>query len=444
VELTGKMSKHNTLAIWTNGRKVGVWARTATGPTSLQYDDRWVASSEGRVLSLSLPFTPENHPHRTKAVTNFFDNLLPDNDEIRKRIKARHSTETTGTFDLLSAIGRECVGAVQLLPEGEKPQGYDSITAKKLGDTEVESVITSAISGDRPAGKSPHVDFRISIAGAQEKTALLFHRNSWWIPQGATPTTHIFKLPLGLVGNLQIDMKDSVENEWLCSCLMRAFGLATASCEIAYFGTKKVLVVERFDRVWQQGKQWIARLPQEDFCQALGKSGANKYENEGGPGMLDIVRVLNGSANAMADKYAFIKAQIIFFLLAATDGHAKNFSIFHDRGGGYRLTPFYDVLSAWPIIGRGNGKLDIHRAALAMAVRGNSPHRKLLEIKPYHWVSLARVAGLPQGEALLEEVCSQLPNVLETVSQLLPKGFPSSVADPIFRGMVRQAKTLKL
>ena len=46
-------------------------------------------------------------------------------------------------------------------------------------------------------------DFRISIAGAQEKTAFLRHQGKWCRPIGSTPTTHIFKLPLGLVGNRQ-------------------------------------------------------------------------------------------------------------------------------------------------------------------------------------------------------------------------------------------------
>jgi serine/threonine-protein kinase HipA len=154
------------------------------------------------------------------------------------------------------------------------------------------------------------------------------------------------------VRNLQADRQDSVENEWLCSRLMRAFGLETAHCERARFGRRKVLVVQRFDRAPIEGR-WIAMLPQEDLCQALGVPAARKYESEGGPGMRDILRVLDASARPAEDKRAFVKAQIMFWLLAATDGHAKNYSIFYERGGTCRLTPIYDVLSAWPIIGRG-------------------------------------------------------------------------------------------
>jgi serine/threonine-protein kinase HipA len=397
---------------------------------------------ERRVLSLSLPFTPDNVPHTGKVVANFFDNLLPDSDAIRRRIKARFNTPTTEAFDLLTAVGRECVGAVQLLPEGETSSGFDKITGEKLNEAGVEHAISTALSASPLARQAEEDDFRISIAGAQEKTALLFHRGHWWLPHGLTPTTHIFKLPLGVVGNLRMDMQDSVENEWLCSRLMDAFGLETATCEIKQFGARKVLVVERFDRRWIN-RSWIARLPQEDFCQALGVSGNDKYENQGGPGIRDILRVLDASSRAAEDKRAFVKAQFVFWLLAATDGHAKNFSIFHEPGGTYRLTPFYDVLSAWPVIGHGAGLLDIHKAELAMAVRGKSPHRRLLEIQPRHFDWAARLAGLGDASKLIAEVVAQVPSVIEHVRRESHKGFPSNVRDSIFAGIQQQAERLK-
>ena len=86
------------------------------------------------------------------------------------------------------------------------------------------------------AGEHESVDsLRLSIAGAQEKTALLRHRGQWLLPQGSTPTTHILKLPLGLVGNMRADMRTSVENEWLCTRIIAAYGLPVAPCEITHF-----------------------------------------------------------------------------------------------------------------------------------------------------------------------------------------------------------------
>lgn len=283
-------------------------------------------------------------------------------------------------------------------------------------------------------------DFRLSIAGAQEKTALLYHRGNWCIPGGATPTTHIFKLPLGLVGGMAADMRDSVENEWLCHQILKAYGLPVAECEMARFAEHRVLIVKRFDRAPASG--WIARLPQEDFCQALGCSPSNKYEAEGGPGMGDILRVLAGSSRPEEDRRNFLRAQLLFWILAATDGHAKNFSLFHERGGGYRLTPFYDVLSAWPIIGDGPNLLAWPKAKLAMAVRSKNAHWKLADIKRRHWEHIGRTGGLGGDVTWIEQIADTTPAVIEQVRGRLPPGFPGAVADAIFTGMTRQSAQL--
>ena len=434
------MSASAPLSVWMNGLRVGTWTQPRTGAPSFHYDPAWIASDAARVLSLSLPFTPGNTPHRGAVVSNFFENLLPDSDAIRRRLQARFATDSTEAFDLLTAIGRDCVGAVQLLPTDEKPVGFDEIKGTPLDETGVEQAINSAISGQRVLGQLDDAEFRISIAGAQEKTALLFHRNRWYLPTGATPTTHIFKLPLGLVGNLQADLQDSVENEWLCSRLVAAFGLETPPCEIAQFGARKVLVVERFDRAKQTG--WIARLPQEDFCQAIGLPPTLKYESDGGPGLRDILRVLDTSSHAAADKRAFVKAQLLFWLLAATDGHAKNFSLFHERGGTYRLTPLYDVLSVWPVVGPKANQVPWQKASLAMAVRATNAHWKLKDIRPRHWSAVAKRAGLGDADALIHEILSLVPSALSSVGSLLPKKFPAHVSDKIFAGIAQQAKVL--
>jgi serine/threonine-protein kinase HipA len=200
------------------------------------------------------------------------------------------------------------------------------------------------------------------------------------------------------------------------------------------FGSRKVLAVERFDRARQPGG-WIARLPQEDFCQALGLPSTKRYEGDGGPGMRDILRVLDTSARAAEDKRAFVKAQIVFWMLAAVDGHAKNFSIFHERGNTYRLTPLYDVISAWPIIGRGANHLAWPKAKLAMAVRSKNAHWKLSEIKTRHWDVVTRSAGLGSASTLLQEIVTQTPKVIESVNREIPRGFPAVVHNKILNGL---------
>ena len=444
----GRGPRHpHPLVVWINGQTVGEWT-VREGEHRFQYAEEWTASPAARRLSLSLPMTPGNAPQRGPVVQNYFDNLLPDSNAIRTRLQGKFATPSTDAFDLLTAIGRECVGAVQLLPPGVLPTGFDRIEAEALDDAAVEHAINVSLSTGRVLGQRDDEDFRISIAGAQEKTALMQREGKWFRPLNATPTTHIFKLPLGRVGNMQADMKESVENEWLCSRIMSALGLPTAHCDIATFGERKVLVVQRFDRALQNAgsdnsdTEWIARLPQEDFCQALGVPGSQKYETDGGPGMRDILRVLDASSNATADKLAFVKAQMVFWLLAATDGHAKNFSIFLERGGAYRLTPFYDVLSAWPVIGSGADQIAFQKAKLAMALRSKSSHWALQDLRARHWDGVAKLAGLGDAHALCNDLLAQLPGALESVETQLPSSFPEHVARTIFEGVRNTAKRL--
>lgn len=432
------MSAHS-LAVWMNGERVGLWSAPPGRPQIFRYDDAWLNNEARRVLSLSLPFTVGNEPLRGASVSNFFENLLPDNDQIRRRIQTHFHADSGRAFDLLAAIGRDCVGAIQLLPETHEPPEVKTIRAKRLDETGVAQAIrTTLTSGSALAGNETD-EFRFSIAGAQEKTALLYHKGSWCIPGGTTPTTHIFKLPLGLVGGMAADMRDSVENEWLCHQILKAYGLPVAECGMARFSEYRVLIVKRFDRAPASG--WIARLPQEDFCQALGCSPSQKYEAEGGPGMGDILRVLAGSSRSNEDRGNFLRAQLLFWILAATDGHAKNFSLFHERGGSYRLTPFYDVLSAWPIIGKGPNLLPWPKAKLAMAVRSKNVHWKLADIKRRHWEHLGRTSGLSDG-AWIDQIADITPSVIETVRGLIPAGFPEAVADTIFAGMRQQVSQL--
>jgi serine/threonine-protein kinase HipA len=159
--------------------------------------------------------------------------------------------------------------------------------------------------------------------------------------------------------------------------------------------------------------------------------------------MADILRVLAGSSRAIEDGRAFVKAQMVFWLLAATDGHAKNFSLFHERGGTYRLTPFYDVLSAWPIIGNGPRELPWQKVRLAMAVRSKHAHWKIKDILPRHWDAVAQRAGLGSARALIAEVIAQTPEVIARAGRDLPKGFPSRVAERIFAGLQEQANHLE-
>lgn len=352
----------------------------------------------GRPLSLSLPFTfghdpRESIPIRGDAVAAYFDNLIPDSERILQRMHQRYGTRSTSAFDLLGAVGRDCAGAVQLVPAGETPDDVENIDFRPLDEADIATLLRDVPSMDRWTHEETEA-FRLSIAGAQEKTALLRHEGRWCIPRGATPSTHIFKLPLGVVGNMQVDMRQSVEIEWLCMQLAEALGLPVAPTEIGCFEDQKVLIVECFDRQLSRDGTWWQRIPQEDFCQVFGQPPTRKYEADGGPGMRDIMDRLQGSEQALQDRATFFRAQMIFWLMAATDGHAKNFSIHLLPDGRYRLAPLYDILSTWPIQGRGPNRLDPRRARLSMAVRSKNAHYVLHDIHRWHWVAMAEKMGL--------------------------------------------------
>ncbi|MGH6610289.1 MAG: HipA domain-containing protein, partial [Burkholderiaceae bacterium] len=328
------------LAVWMNGERVGVWSRGRSGLHRFTYDASWLESEHVRALSLSLPI-PVGREVAGDAVLHYFDNLLPESERIRTRLSARFRTGSTEALDLLQAVGRDCAGAVQLLPIGQRPDGFDRLDCLVLKEAEVERIVEGVTDPAFRLTDGDDDSLRISIAGAQEKTALVRVGKSWCRPLHSTPTTHILKLPLGLVGGRRLDLSHSVENEWLCAQILREFGLPVAHTEIAHFGAQKVLVVERFDRRWMDNGAWIARLPQEDFCQALGVGFENKYESDGGPGIAQCLQVLAGSEAAPGDGRLFLCAQLAFWLLAATDGHAKNFSLFLLNNDRYRLTPLY-------------------------------------------------------------------------------------------------------
>jgi serine/threonine-protein kinase HipA len=138
------------LHVWMNGLHVGTWSQPRSRAASFHYDDTWMNSAAARVLSLSLPFTPSNVPHRGEVVTSFFDNLLPDSDAIRARLRRRFGTQDESAFALLEAIGRDCVGAIQLLPDGQSSRGYKRIDATALDDNEVERVICIPVRPESP------------------------------------------------------------------------------------------------------------------------------------------------------------------------------------------------------------------------------------------------------------------------------------------------------
>lgn len=434
----GRKRQGAELFVFMNGEKVGLLSRVSSGKLEFRYEACWLRSKSGRPLSLSMPMAEQIYSGAT--VENYFDNLLPDSQPIRNRIQKRFGARSDRGFDLLWHIGRDCVGAIQLFPEDILVDVH-KIESEPLSDAD----IAATLQGYRtmPLGMREDREFRISLAGAQEKTAFLRRNDEWHRPLGTTPTSHIFKLPIGRIEHSNMDLSDSVENEWLCHAVLKAYGLPVAHTEMMSFAGVKALVVERFDRRWAEDRTWLIRLPQEDMCQALGISPALKYESDGGPGIEQIMELLLGSSNGLADRKTFMTQVFLFWVMGAIDGHAKNFSLFLRPGGAFQLTPAYDVISVYPLVGK--GQYEQKKVSMAMSLRGKRRHDLWEQMFHRHWISTAKRCNFPEDEMaqIIERVLAELDRVIAQVEGELPEQFPDDVATPIFEGMKRARERIR-
>jgi serine/threonine-protein kinase HipA len=429
-----KKSARIPLRVFLNARLVGRLQRETSGAIHFQYDESWLSWENTFPVSLSLPLREDRYVG--DPVIAVFDNLLPDNKEIRERVAARSGANGVDPYSLLAAIGRDCVGALQFLPDGEDPGKAGTVDAKPASDKDIGDILSNLASA--PLGIGADKEFRISITGAQDKTALLHWKGKWHVPHGTTATTHILKPQIGDRDGR--DLTRSVENEHLCMRILAKLNIPVANTEICDFEGTRALVVERFDREWTKSGRLLRRA-QEDCCQALSIPPTKKYQNEGGPSMTAIFEFLKGSDDPDYDQLVFLKAQIAFWLLAAIDGHAKNFSVTLHPGGGFQLTPLYDVMSAQHLYDR--KQIQRKDMKLAMSV-GNNNHYHIHEVQPRHYNQTAGRVGLPESTVALAlgQIGEDLPAAIEKACATLPADFPPEICDFIAQGALKRLKVI--
>lgn len=429
--------QHVPLRVLLNNRLVGHLTKASSGAINFRYDRTWLDWEHALPVSLSLPLRDD--AYRGEPVVAVFENLLPDSDALRRRVAEKVGAAGVDAYSLLAAIGRDCVGALQFLDEDvDDDAAAHQITGEAVDADTIEQLLKRLVQA--PLGLDRDDTFRISVAGAQEKTALLWHEGVWKKPHGTTPTTHIFKTQIGQLPN-GIDLSNSVENEYYCLKLVEAFGLPVNRAEIHTFGETKALVVERFDRRWARDGR-LLRLPQEDFCQALSVPPTRKYQSEGGPTLVQILDLLKGSDEPTDDRILVFKAQIVFWLIGATDGHAKNFSVFLNPHGNYRLTPLYDVLTAEPSLVA--GQIRRRQMKLAMSV-GSRRHYRLDEIHRRHFLQTAKEADFSEKLAAqaIEEVASVAGEALNITARALPDDFPEAIHDAVQAAVTERLRGLE-
>lgn len=427
--------RRSKTVVWHGRDRVGTLTKSTDGAIAFAYDDRWLTHSGHFPIATSLSLFQQKW--QGDIVMAVFDNLLPDAEgDLRAKIAERIGAPGRDVFSLLSELGRDCVGAFQFLPPGETP-GTEDMDYRLIDEAEMARDLQGLAVA--PLAMGDDEDFRISIAGAQEKTAYLKIEGSWGKPRGITPTSHIFKTPMGILpGPEQIDLSDSVENELFCMTLAGELGLPVAKVDKLIIGGRPVLAVERFDRLWEAGI--LRRLPQEDCCQSLGIPSSQKYQKDGGPGIADIMELLRESDRPTEDRETFFAAQIFFYLIGASDGHAKNFSLRLRPGGGFRLAPLYDILSLGPVIAA--GRLQRKRYRMAMSIDGRYG---IDELTPRHFEAEGRANRMQSGRAteLLLDFATHVPTALDRTVERLGSFVPERVSKPICLEAGQRAAMIK-
>lgn len=393
------MTEH--LVVLSNGKVMGEIKKDQRSRLSFIYHRDWQEAVGAYPLSLSMPLIMAEHEHA--KIEPWLWGLLPDNDGILARWGQKYQVSPRNVFALLSHVGEDCAGAIQIV----LPERVESLVANPTGAVEWLSDNDIAdrlkmLRKDQGAWRTDRDMGQFSLAGAQPKTAFFYQNGRWGVPSGRLPTTHIIK-----PSNQAFD--GQAENEHVCLSLAREIGLPAATSEVRSFDGEVAIVVERYDRIWVD--ETIYRLHQEDICQALGIHPTMKYENQGGPGVQSVAQLLQTySTSPLEDLWTFVEALAFNWVIGGTDAHAKNYSILISDGR-TRLAPLYDISSTLPY------DFDFKKLRLAMKIGSKY---LLDEISLPDWRKLTSLLRLDQEQfhdrclGLIDRIPDALSAVLMT------------------------------
>lgn len=407
-------------------REIGRIRRGQQARLTFTYDPAWREAAHAYPLSLSMPLAAAEHAHR--AIDTFLWGLLPDNEQILSRWAKKFQVSARSAFSLVSCVGEDCAGAVQFVrPERLKDvQSGDANKIEWIDEADI-ALRLHALREDQGAWRQPRDTGQFSLAGAQPKTALLFDNGRWGVPSGRVPTTHILKPPTG-------HFDGYAENEHVCLSLARALGMPAATSRVIHFGDEPAIVVDRYDRI-KVGND-ILRVHQEDICQALSIMPTDKYQNEGGPGVIDIVELLRtNSSNRTDDIQTFMNAIGFNWLIAGTDAHAKNYSLLLGSGARVRLAPLYDIASILPY-----EDIQLQKAKLSMKIGGEY---RLRDIGRLQWREQAKILHMDETAVIdrLTEMAHQLPDAIADIRATAHReGLEQSVLEKLETRLIERAK----
>ena len=390
------------LTVLIDSAPIGSLIQDQRGHFHFTYDDAY--RKLGTAVPLSLSMALSVGEHGDKAVRPFLWGLLPESDDTLAQWGKRYGVSPRNPFALLSHIGEDLQGAIQMVPPDRladlrKREGITFLSREALAKSFAELI------RDPGATQFAEGGGQFSLAGAQRKKALYLVNGRWYEPRGRTPTTHILKPPIpGLAGQ--------IENEMFCVRLAPRLGLPAPTCWAEVFGAIRVVVVERYDRLRLSGRKVLPidrsggevhRIHQEDCCQALKVDPHSKYQRDGGPGMRSIMELLSGSGRPSEDRDRFMRACAYNYVIGGSDAHAKNYGLLLSARGRFRLAPLYDIASWLPY--SKNRKED----RFAMSVDG---YYQFDRIFPRHWEAEAKKSGYDPARALahVRDILARFPD----------------------------------
>jgi serine/threonine-protein kinase HipA len=281
------------------------------------------------VLSESVPLVPRQPRGKAARRRVFFDELLPEG-AARQRLADRARVTTTDTLGLLAAYGRDVAGAVQIIDQ-TSAGSTDAPRTRPLSTSGVIDLLDDVAAF--PLGNAP-TSGKASLAGVQEKVLLARVDEGWAQCLYGYPSTHILK-------PVSRPHPDMIFNEEYASRLARALGLAPYATWIETFEATDALVIERYDRAHSMPGR---RIHQEDFNQALGASGAQKYQEHGGRASLGRVASVVAAVQGREGLEQLLALLTLAIAIGNLDMHAKNISLIHPPDGSARLAPAYDMV----------------------------------------------------------------------------------------------------
>ncbi|MGD8111921.1 HipA domain-containing protein [Vibrio sp. TRT 17S01] len=409
-----------------NNMLVGQFVQRSKNNLSFSYSEQWLAYHSSYPISLSLPLRMgENSSFN---VLNFMNNLLPDLMEERLSLAHSMGVQSNDVFTLLSKFGHDCTGGISFTESREPPKigwKYREISASELNELVTQRKSFLPFFGD----------YRPCISGTQRKTTLTRLNGKWYVPQEKSLSSHIIKYPMNAIAqsNSVLDMSSSVENEFICTQIAKELGFKVPDMEIITTESgSKALAVKRFDRCF--GHEVVTRRHQEDFCQIFGVPEHLKYQSENNLGVSKIVDVLSFSAQSKANNHDFFKFMILQYLLGATDGHLKNFSVHIDPSGHYQLTPFYDLLSAYPAVGnRGLNKRKLKLAMGLQASRGYKYHISKICLRHIEQTASQFCISNANYHEIVYVFLAQFSSALSSIDKRFPGQEFALVKDAIFQ-----------